>query len=245
MGNRKSTNYLKLFFSLIYRLIVLSLVLILPILCFKYIFRLKDINVTGSSLYTKEEILDTMINSEADKSSVLFYFKYKYIKKVNLPFIEKTEIEMLDLNTINLYLYDKVITGCTEYMGEYMYFDKEGTVVDSSNELYNDIPLIKGLQFNKIILYEKLELPKDELFDVILNLTQQIRLNKIVVDTIEFNRKHEVRLYCGSNKVLLGKELRYDEKIADLSQILIETEEKNLTIDISNLNAIRAIEEKN
>ncbi|HHT97039.1 MAG TPA: hypothetical protein GXZ90_03995 [Clostridiales bacterium] len=184
-----------------------------------------------------------MINTEADKSSILFYFKYKYLKQVDLPFIEKAEVELVGLNEVNLYLYDKVITGCTEYMGEYMYFDKEGTIVESSNELYNEIPLIKGLQFNKIILYEKLEVQKDELFDVILNLTQQIRLNKINVDTIEFNRKHEVKLYCSSNKVLLGKDLRYDEKIADLSQILLETKGNDLTIDMSNLNAIRAIKE--
>lgn len=242
MKRNKNTSYFKRFISLTLRFILVIIIVLLPIITLSFFFRIKEVEVIGTDLYAKDEILEYLVETEADKSSIFLYLKYKYFKKSSIPFVDKVEIELININKINIYVYDKVITGAIEYMGEYMYFDRDGVIVESANDLYNDVPLIKGLYYNKIILNQKLEVAKDELFDIILNITNQIQYNKVNVEIIEFNCQFEVKLYCGDNIVLLGKEDTYDEKLAELSGILKEGEIQNLTINMRNIQDIRGKE---
>ena len=43
-----------------------------------------------------------------------------------------------------------------EYLEKYMYFDKEGIIVEASNEKTQGIPLVTGLSFEHVVLYEPL-----------------------------------------------------------------------------------------
>jgi cell division protein FtsQ len=140
--------------------------------------------------------------------------------------------ELTDKNTIKIRVYDKKIIGCIEFMGDYLYFDKDGIIVESTSNRLNDIPLVKGLKYHKIVLNEKLEVQKEELFEVILNLTQQIEKRELEVNTITFNNQYEVNVDCGDVKAMLGKRSTYDEILAKLKNIMVEAEGKKLTIDM-------------
>lgn len=214
------------------RLLKLTVFLIIPIMIFIYAFELKDVTVTGSSRYDKEQIMERLISSEVDNNTMVLYFKYKYFMDVRIPFVEKVSFELVDRNSINIRVYDKRIIGCIEFMGDYLYFDKDGIIVESTlNRLY-DIPLIKGLKYQKIVLNEKLEVQKEELYDVILNLTQQIEKRELEVDTISFNGKYEVTVDLGNIKAMLGKRSTYDEILAKLKNITLEAKGQKLTIDM-------------
>jgi cell division protein FtsQ len=153
---------------------------------------------------------------------------------VKLPFVEKIDVTMTDTHTITVYVYEKMVAGCVEFMGEYLYFDKDGIIVESSSTRLEDIPVIKGLKFDKIMLSEKLEVQKDELFDVIINLTQLIRKYELRVDKISFNSDYEVTLDCGDIRVLLGKKSTYDEALSELKNILAEAKGMEITLDMRN-----------
>lgn len=214
---RNSNTVLK---RLIKRGLKLLIFLIIPLLIFGYIFRIKDITVIGATRYTEEEIREQLIQSKLDSNSLLLYLKYNYLTDFTMPFIEKADLELKDSHTITVRVYEKMVTGCVELMGEYLYFDKDGIVVESSSELLPDIPLIKGLKFKKIILNEKLEVQKDELFYTILNLTQLIDKFDLEVKTIRFNSDNEVTVDCGEVTALLGKRSAYDEVLSELRDIL-------------------------
>ncbi len=214
------------------RILKIAVFLVLPAAVFIYAFQLKNITVTGSSRYDREQILEWLVNSKEDGNTLIFYLKYKYFKDVRIPFVEKISMKIQDRNSISIRVYDKIITGCIEFMGDYLYFDKDGIVVESTSERIDGIPLVKGLKFQKIVLNEKLEVQKEELFDVILNLTQQIEKRGLKVDTISFNKQYEVTLDLGGIKALLGKRSTYDEILAKLKNIMDEVEEKKLTIDM-------------
>jgi len=214
------------------RILKIAVFLVLPAAVFIYAFQLKNITVTGSSRYDREQILEWLVNSKEDGNTLIFYLKYKYFKDVRIPFVEKISMKIQDRNSISIRVYDKIITGCIEFMGDYLYFDKDGIVVESTSERIDGIPLVKGLKFQKIVLNEKLEVQKEELFDVILNLTQQIEKRGLKVDTISFNKQYEVTLDLGGIKALLGKRSTYDEILAKLKSIMDEVEGKKLTIDM-------------
>lgn len=214
------------------RLLKTTVFLIIPITVFIYAFQLKNITVTGSLRYNQEQIMERLISSEADSNTLVMYLKYKYFTDVRIPFVEKMSFELVDRNSINIRVYDKRIIGCIEFMGDYLYFDKDGIIVESTYNRLEDIPLIKGLKYQKIVLNEKLEVQKEELFDVILNLTQQIEKRELEVNTISFNNKYEVTVDLGDIKAMLGKRSTYDEILAKLKNIIVEAKGQKLTIDM-------------
>lgn len=194
----------------------------IPFILFGFTFQLKNVSVMGTTRYTPEEIREKFLRSSLDTNTLIFYLKYQYFTDVKIPFIEKIDLEMKGKNTIDIRLYEKKVTGCVEFMGEYLYFDKDGIVVESSPDRLADIPLIKGLRFDKIILNEKLEVQKNELFDVILNLTQMIEKYTLEAQTITFNQDCEVTLDCGDIVALLGKRSTYDEVLSELKSMLAD-----------------------
>ena len=138
-------------------------------------FQLKKFVVEGSTHYTDEELKEKLVQKSSDRITFLMYLRYRFKGHTEIPFIETYKISMVDNHTIKVKVYDKMIIGCVEMMGSYMYFDRDGIVVESSKELIPGVPLIKGLKFDKIVLNERLEIQKSSLYDMILNVTKLIQ----------------------------------------------------------------------
>ncbi len=216
------------------KLLLFMVVIIIPAAAFILIFNIKNVTVLGATQYTNEEIRDKVITTKSETNSLILYLEYKFFRKVHIPFIEKIDVEMKNPHSVTLYVYEKRMIGCVSFLGEYLYFDKDGVVVESSSKLLEKIPQINGLKFNKVILGEKLEVQKDTLFDVILNLTQLIEKYELDVDEIRFNNSYEVTITSDSNKVLLGKKNTYDEELSELKDLLPKAKGLNLSIDLRN-----------
>ena len=53
-----------------------------------------------------------------------------------------------------------------------MYFDKDGIVVETSEQRTPGIPQVAGLQFGYVVMNEKLPVENEEVFEDILDITQ-------------------------------------------------------------------------
>lgn len=201
---------------------------------FSQLSRIQDIKIIGCERYSEEEIKDILMSDTHYENSILLYLKYKYGKPKEVPFIEYMDVKLTSINTLTVHVYEKAIFGCIKYLGNYMYFDKDGIVVDSSNDRYEGIPIVTGLAYKKMILTEKLTVEKDELFDVIKDLTRLIHKYEIDIDTIHFQSNNEVILYSEKIKILLGKKDMYDEQIAELKNMLPNIEGKKGTLHMEN-----------
>lgn len=204
--------------------------------------KLINVTVEGSNHYSKEEMQELLLYKDTDKNTLLFYLRHNYGETKEIPFIEKTDVRLIDRNTVNIQVYEKVVTGCIEYMGSYLYIDRDGIIVETSNERLPDVPIITGLEFSKLILHEPIEVDKPNVFQVILNLTQLINTYDIDVNIINFNNDLEVILFSKDVRILLGKRSNYDEQLAQLPNLLASIEEgsdvgrkdKKLLIDMKN-----------
>lgn len=132
----------------------------IPFLLLLAVFHIKDVEVVGAERYTQDQIKDFVFQSEPDSNSLYLYLKYRYFDKPTLPFVEKIDVEMINSHSVKIYVYEKMVAGCVEFMGEYLYFDKDGMVVESSSQKREKVPVIKGLKFKEIVLNEKLNVPK-------------------------------------------------------------------------------------
>lgn len=198
--------------------ICFGLAILLLILFFT--FKVTNITIENGERYTDEEIIDMLMTEKTDKISFVFYLKQRLKERKQIPFVEKVDVSMTDRHSIHLEVYDKLVIGCVELMGGYMYFDKDGVVVESSREVISGVPIIIGLKFNKIVLYDTLEVQKESLFETILNLTKLIDKFDLPVNQIIFQSNYEVNLDIDGNRVLLGKHDTYDEQLSQLKPIL-------------------------
>ena len=197
------------------------------------LYRLKEISVDGLTRYTKEEFLDRLENSFPFDLTPVYCIQDSLVQK-QIPFVEKYEIQYIDRQAARIIVHEKRVTGCVIIMGRYMYFDKDGIVVESSNARVNGIPVITGLKFNEITLYDKLNVQKQSLFDTILEITRLIEQKQIVATEISFDSNYEVTLYLDGITVLLGKRTSYDEQIHALSGILGSLQGRTGTLDMRN-----------
>ncbi|MFV0342241.1 MAG: cell division protein FtsQ/DivIB [Anaerocolumna sp.] len=225
--NHENSFLLRLTKLLLFCVAIFILFVVIYVFC-----GLKTVIIEGSTKYSKEEAQELIITKKTDGNTFLFYLRSMYGEKESIPFVDDYDVKILDKNTVKIHIYEKAMIGCIKYMSSYMYFDKDGIIVESSNEKIADIPYIEGLKFSRFVLYRQLEVEKKELFDIILNLTQLIQKFELEVEKIQFNEKLEVTLVSGSNKVLLGKRETYDEQLAELMEILPKAD--NLIIDMKD-----------
>lgn len=195
-------------------------------------YQLKDVVVEGTTRYTTKEMKDYLVKEKTDQITFLMYLRNKYGDPVSIPYVESYSISMIDRHTIKVSVYEKILIGCVKLLDSYMYFDRDGIVVESSKERIEGVPLISGLKFDKILLHEKLEIQKSSLYDMILNLTKTIQKFNLNVDKVFISSNYEVTLYCDKNLVLLGKKDFYDAQIEALVSVLNSSDEMNLEYDM-------------
>ena len=206
----------------------------LGVLSFFFIkFRLDTITVIGSNYYTEQELVNRITDSPLDSNTLLFYLTHRFGEQKKIPYIEQIDYVMTDTHTIEAQVYEKILVGCVKVMGQYMYFDKDGYVTESAQEQLPGVPLIKGLEFDRIVLYEKLKIQKDELYDIILNITKLVREYEIPARNVIFNGKGEVELETENCNVSLGKRAAYDLQIQKIADILPSITDRKLYIDLS------------
>ena len=195
-------------------------------------YRVTHVEVVGNSHYTEQEITDMVLKGNVFDNSLLLNIKYRNKSIEDIPFVEKMDVEVKNNDTIRIMVYEKKLAGCISYLGNYMYFDREGIVVESSPQITEGVPEITGLRFNHVRLYEQLPVERSEIFQEILELTQLLDKYEIIADKIYFDTDNNVTLYFGEARVLIGSKSHIDEKIMQLSVIVPSIQGKAGVLDM-------------
>jgi len=182
-------------------------------------FTIKNITVEGSTHYTREEIIDMVIESPIDRISLALSLKYRNKQITDTAFIQSIEVTVQSADTIRIQVYEKALAGYIEYLGQYMYFDKDGIVVEVSGQITEGVPQITGLDFNSVILHSPLPVDNPEVFGQILEITNLLTKYKLEVDKIYFNPSLEVTLYMDKVRVTLGQKDKLTEKMMKLRDL--------------------------
>ncbi len=210
------------------------LVLAIAVVIFLKMFELKHFTVTGGSRYSAKEMERLLVTKPTDKVSLFFWLRMRLFGAEEIPFVEKVEIELTGRGSVEVTVHDKLVTGCVEQMGSYLYFDREGMVVESSRQRLMDVPLVTGLKFSKIVLRERMVTAKEGIFDVILDLARLIQKNELEVSQIAFGADDAVTLYVDGNVVSLGKKEHYDEALAVLKSLIAASGERKFKFAANN-----------
>ena len=213
--NRKAVIILFVMIFLIMLATTLAVVL-------KYRFSIDTVTVTGNEHYTDQEIIDLVMKGKYGHNSVYLYLKYHNREVESIPFIEQTDIELVSPTEVKITVYEKAVAGYVDYLGRYLYFDRDGIVVESSTRQMEGIPYVTGLHFDHVVLHERLPVDDETVFKEILNITQLLTKYEITTDRIYFDSFDNITLYFDEVRVYLGTSDHIDEKINKLQYLLPE-----------------------
>lgn len=233
-------------------LVGISGVLTAAILLFIFLFHIKKVTVEGNIHYTEEEIKAMIMDDAFSGNSVLFTLKNGTREMEDVPFLESIRVEMIARDEIRLMVTEKNIVGYLEYNGAYWYFDRNGIVVEKTEEpamtaeeriaaeaaqnteegivlgeempVKNFVPLVEGngFRFEKMVLNHKLDISDPGIFNALSSINQMINKDNIPPDKVIYDADSNITLIYGDIEVWLGKDEHLEEKMNTLASIMQE-----------------------
>ncbi len=200
-------------------------------------YTVQTVYVEGNYHYTREEIQAMVMEGPLGQNSLYLGWKYENQNVENIPFVDVMDVTVLAPDTIKITVYEKMLAGYVEYLDTYMYFDKDGYLVECSSVKTLGIPQITGIQFEHAVLGEPLPVADAGVFERILSLTQLISKYELEAEKIFFHADGEATVYFGATKVALGNSTDYlEDRFMLLPVFLEELKGQSGTLQMQNYN---------
>ena len=233
---RRRKRILKVFLGFLLLLAVAGLVFI-------FAFRLNTINVEGNSRYTDQEIMDLVgYDPEAENNTLIFFFEHRKLNVEGIPFISSIDIKISGRNTIDIIVGEKIVIGCVENGGKYVYFDNEGYVTEISDDRQADVPLGEGVAFDSLELNHPMATEDARVYDDLLNLTLLLNKYDITIDKVGFDDDGRMVLTMSDIKIDLGDSQNLEDKISELKNIIPQIQQMEIkkgTLHMENYDSTK------
>lgn len=198
-------------------------------------YQIKTVYVEGNVHYSEQEIKDIVMEGALGNNSLYLSLKYRNKGVEGIPFVDVMDVSVLSPDTIKIRVYEKTLTGYIKYLDTYMYFDKDGYVVESSSVLTKGVPQITGMEFDRIVVGEQLPVEDEKIFDSILNVTKLLEKYELGAEKIYFNKSGEITIYFGEVKVALGSDTTtLEDKLMLLPSFLPSLSGKSGTLQMQS-----------
>lgn len=197
-------------------------------------YTVNTVYVEGNVHYTEDEIKEIVMDGVLGDNSLYLSLKYRNRGIENVPFVDVMDVKILAPDTIKILVYEKVLTGYVRYMDTYLYFDKDGYIVESSGVKTAGVPQIGGLEFDHAVVGQQLPVEDKDIFNNILNVTKLLKKYDLNSEKIYFSDSGDITVYFGQVKVALGKDAStLEDKLQRLPEILPTLEGKCGTLQMS------------
>lgn len=197
-------------------------------------YEVKNVYVDGNVHYTSDEIKEMVMEGPLGDNSLYLSFKYKNKGLEDIPFVDTINVDILSPDTIRITVYEKALAGFVEYLGKYMYFDKDGTVIESSKVKTDGVVQITGFDFEYVVLGKVLPIEDENMFKQILNTGQLLTKYGLEADKLHFDSDYDMTIYFDNVRVNIGDDEKLDEKLMLLPQMLPALEGKSGVLRLEN-----------
>lgn len=199
------------------------------------IFVVKTVKVEGNKLYDEQLIKETVLNDEYSWNSLYVLLKYTFTDTQEVPFIDTMEIKLNSPGSLTIKVYEKGMLGYLHIksINQMAYFDKDGFVVETSTRLIENVPKVEGIPCDEVVLFEKLPIDDGKLRDM-LTLTQTLKREKLVPDSIDFGKDASPVLYYDKTAVNLGSIELLTQKVERLREIFPSIEGTEGVLHLEN-----------
>lgn len=224
---KKRSRFLRIFTTVSVTIVVLAAVYI-------FVFHLKKVTYSGNSYYTESSLNEMLLSDKMSGNTLYVFFKYNFFYKPKYPYLDKVQVKMLSPSHLQIEVFEKVVIGCVDFNGMYMYFDHEGMVIDSSLMLFEGTPVITGFEFENVVTGEKLPVEDEKVFKRILEISELLAKNNLRPNSVNFDSDGNITLHFEQVRVEMGTDRNIKLKISDLPEMLPTIEGKIGVLHMEN-----------
>lgn len=218
----------------IYAIILSVMFLCLVLIAFLLLFQIKNVEVVGNKYVSDQEVIGWVQSDELATNSLYVLCKFQFTE-YNLPAaIENVKISLKSPWSIKVRVEEKKIVGYIILEDDFVYFDKDGIVLEKSREWWDEVACIEGLDVTSAQLYEELPVKDEEkkIFNSLLEMSEALKDKELTPDKIVC-QDSELNLYFGSVCVNLGNE-NFAKRIAQIPPILEKLGNQKGTLHLEN-----------
>ncbi|MCD7761725.1 MAG: cell division protein FtsQ/DivIB [Lachnospiraceae bacterium] len=199
---------------------IILLVVILVILTGLFVFRVRKVTVSGNSRCSAEEIEEDLITDFLSGSTIYLWWSCRNGDIPDtMPYLDTLKVTMTSPFAVRVTVTEKELVGYFD-TGSNAYFDEDGLILEITDELYDDIPIITGVSLGEITLYQKAPTETSSQLRTILSLLDLLDYQELTASEIRFAEDSEITVYIGYIEAVLGQDEYLEEKIANLKAIL-------------------------
>lgn len=199
-------------------------ILVMAVLAVVLLFQVRTVTVYGNDRHSSKEISSGLMNEMLSKNTLYLLWKYRDGEVPDtLPFLNSLQVQMKTPSHIEVVVQEKELVGYID-KEQYVYFDRNGVVLQMTDEAYLDVPIITGIGTEEPVLYQKLPTESSAQLRTILSLTQLLTYHELTASEIRFSENMEITVFTGNIEVMLGQDEYLEEKIANLKAIFSSME---------------------
>ena len=199
---------------------IIILVILLGGILYLSTYTLKTIEINGCEMSSEDEVREYIESKALMDNTLLLYLNNRFGSSESIAFVTKMDISFEGKHKVKVDVYEKSVAGCIEYMECYVFFDKDGIVMETDKERREGVPYIKGLSVKSWELGQKLPIENKKKFDMILNITQLLEKYELEIQGIRFTADGEIVLTHDNIEIELGDGSNVAVQLMNLGSIL-------------------------
>ena len=215
---------------------MIVVLLLAGIIFFFTYYQVDEVQVMGSSHYSEKQIKKMVLRGPLASNSVLAPILYTKKDTKDVPFIQGYTVTRLNRHTICVSVKEKDIVGCIPYLDSYIYFDRNGTFIESSTVRNEKVPFFDGIKVKHVLYNEELLIKDKTVMNTAVALSTIFQKNDKIPDHIEFGDDGQISLLYGDITVKLGKDEYLEDKMARVLAILPMISGKKGILHVENVN---------
>lgn len=219
----------------IYAFVALIFALLIGACIFLLLFRVQNVDITGATRNEEEDVREWVMKDAFFDNAVFALLNSKG-EQNGLPVqVESVSVSMTSPWSLKVKVQEKGSVGCFEQLGEYVYFDAQGYVLEKTDELYDDVILVTGFEENTAETGKQIDVEYPEVFASIAeaeDYMSQLELSPAEIQVEENN----LFLRFDNVRVAIGNE-EYQDRIAQLPEILKELQGESGTLHLENFTS--------
>ena len=159
------------------------------------LFHIRQVDVVGNEFYSAEEIQRMVMSGSLSENALYLNWKYSDPAAAEeLPFLSAVEVSLISPYHVQIRVYEKTIAGYLMYSGSMVYFDKDGRVVEISQEKRDGIPPFSGLEIGQPVVKEMLPLNDEGFLDDLISEAQMISQSGLSPREVHYDEKNRLIL---------------------------------------------------
>ena len=191
--------------------------------------RIDTIVYTGNTEHEESTLTEIIFGKFPNR--VTYYLFHS--GQVSIPDVESYRVSFTGTEA-DVQINENKKVGYISFMGANMYFDSSGTIVESTDEIYENVPEITGLSYDSLIVGQKIDTQEEMSLNSVLTFAQNFADYDLPVTQADFTDTGDIVLTMNDVQVQLGTTEHLSDKLYQLSLLYPELENRSGTLYLSN-----------